>query len=199
MTITRRAFAALLIAAPLAARGQSLTTDAARAFVEAMVRDLEDIVQRAKPGDDRTHEFLALFKRVAALPEIGRFTVGVAWRSMSDAQKAAYLAAFEGYAARAYSSRIGDYAGQSIVVTGVQDAGRRGVLVQSLLKQPGAADIRVDWLVSDRGGAAQLSDVVAEGVSLSISQRETFAAMIEKRGGDIDRFIADLDELTPGV
>jgi phospholipid transport system substrate-binding protein len=197
MTMTRRAFALLLAAAPLAARAEGLTPEAARAFVERAIEDLEAIVKSAKPDDDRADAFLALFRRVAALPEIGRFTMGVTWRSMSEPQRAAFLEAFEGYAARAYSSRIGDYNGQTVVVTGTQSAGQRGVLVNSLLKQKGAADIRIDWLVSDRGGSIRLADIVAEGVSLSISQRETFAAMLERRGGDIDRFIADLARATP--
>ncbi len=197
MTMTRRAFAALLAAAPFAARAEGLTPDAARAFVEDAIRDLEEIVKSASPGDDRADAFLALFRRVAALPEIGRFTMGVTWRSMSEAQRAAFIEAFETYAARAYSGRIGDYDGQSVVVTGAQGAGQRGVLVNSVLKQPREADIRIDWLVSDRGGSVKLADIVAEGVSLSISQRETFAAMLERRGGDIDRFIADLARATP--
>jgi phospholipid transport system substrate-binding protein len=49
--------------------------------------------------------------------------------------------------------------------------------------------------VDDRSGQPLLSDLIAEGVSLSISQREEFAAMVEQRGGDIDRFIADLEGL----
>lgn len=199
MTTTRRTLLALLAGAALAAPGaaRALTPEAARSFVENALRDLEAIVKSARPGDDRADAFLALFRRIAALPEIGRFTMGVAWRSMSEAQRAAFLKAFESYAARAYSSRIGDYNGQTIQVTGAQGAGQRGVLVASVLKQPGAQDIRIDWLVSDRGGDTRLADIVAEGVSLSISQRETFAAMLERRGGDIDRFIADLATAAP--
>ncbi|MEE4662212.1 MAG: ABC transporter substrate-binding protein, partial [Halieaceae bacterium] len=62
-------------------------------------------------------------------------------------------------------------------------------------KSPDAQDVAVEWLVNDREGPTRLVDVVAEGVSLSISQREEFAAMVDKRGGDIDAFIDDLDKL----
>lgn len=182
----------VLTAAPPAS---ALSTGQAEDFVRSVIADVEAIVKAASPGDKRVDQFLTLFRRVAALPDIGRFTMGATWRSMSDAQKAAFHQAFETYAARAYASRVGDYTGQTIEVTGSQDLGKRGIVVRSLLRTPGAADIQIDWLVSDRSGKALLADIIGEGVSLSISQREQFAAMVEARGGDIDRFIADLGNL----
>lgn len=168
----------------------------AERFITRIVDEIIAIVREATPGNTRADEFLALFRRVAALPDIGRFTMGVHWRQMSEAQKAAFLDAFEGYAARAYTQRIGEYNGQTLEVTGSQDMGRRGVLVRSALKQPGAQDLAIEWLVSDRNGTAQVVDIVAEGVSLAIAQREEFAGMLERRGGDYDRFITDLDGLS---
>lgn len=193
---SRRAVLALTAGALLPAwPAAALTTAAAEKFVTDLVADLVKIVSTASPGDPRAEAFLALFRRTAALDDIGRFTLGVHWRSMSDPQRKAFLQTFERYASRVYTNRLGDYDGQSVVVTGSQDVGRRGVLVKSVLKQPDQQDIAVDWLVNDRNGAPQVVDIVAEGVSLAIAQREEFAAMIEKSGGNYDRFIADLDAL----
>jgi phospholipid transport system substrate-binding protein len=196
--LTRRALtgsvaAALTLISTGAAR--ALSTGEAESFVKSVISDVESIVKAASPGDKRTDQFLSLFRRVAALPEIGRFTMGANWRVMNDAQKAAFQQAFETYAARAYANRVGDYKGQTIEVTGSQDLGKRGIVVHSVLKTPGAEDIAIDWLVSDRSGKVQLADIIGEGVSLSINQREQFAAMVEARNGDIDRFIADLGDL----
>lgn len=174
----------------------ALSASDAESFVKSVISDAEAIVKAASPGDKRTDQFLTLFRRVAALPEIGRFTMGANWRVMNDGQKAAFLQAFETYAARAYANRVGDYKGQTINVTGSQDLGQRGIVVRSVLKTPGAEDIAIDWLVSDRNGKIQLADIIGEGVSLSINQREQFAAMVEARNGDIDRFIADLGDLS---
>lgn len=198
MTTDRRRLlaAALAVAAlgPAAARAALSPADA-EAFVERLVDDLTAIVRRATPQDARVDEFLDLFRRTTALKDIGRFTMGLNWRSMTEAQQAAFLDAFERYAARVYTSRIGDYDGQSITVRGSQDVGRRGVLVRSVLRAPNMSDISVDWLVNERDGRPVLVDIVAEGVSLSITQREEFAGMVERRGGDIDRFIADLETM----
>lgn len=181
--------AALALAGPARA---ALTAEEAQRFIEALIVDLEAILQARPERPQQIEKFMALFKRVSALPQIARFAAGTHWRAMSEAQQNAYLSAFERYAARAYTDNIGEYRGQTVEVVGASDAGRRGVLVNTLLKSPGEQDIKIDWLVSDRSGATLLSDIVAEGVSLAIAQREEFSAMIERRGGDLDRFIADL-------
>lgn len=199
MQITRRAALSVMAAGSVAlaapARAVALSPEAAVSFVRTVVEEAERIVNGASAAETRVGEFLKLFRRTAALPEIGRFTMGLAWREMSDKQKEEFLLAFERYAARVYSARIGDYKGQTMTVDGAQDAGKRGVLVRSTLTQPGAAPIRVEWLVTDRTGEPKIVDIIAEGVSISITQREEFAAMLERRGRDIDRFIADLDGL----
>ena len=195
MQMTRRRFALSLIAlgalAPLAP-ARATDVAAARNFIETMGDHLIEILRTAKPGQERADEFLTLFRRAAALPQIGRFTMGLNWRQMSEAQQAAFLEAFEAHAVRSYTKSIGNYNGQTLVVTGAQDVGARGVLVSSALRAAGVQDVKLDWLVSDRSGDLRIVDVVAEGVSLAITQREEFAAMVEARQGDIDRFIADL-------
>jgi phospholipid transport system substrate-binding protein len=196
MTPTRRTVLAglgLALAAPAAAR--AVEPAEATAFIEKLTSDLTAILKRTSATDARVDEFLSLFRRTTALPDIGRFTMGLNWRSMSEGQQQRFLDAFERYAARVYVARIGEYTGQTIEVDSAQDVGRKGVLVKSTLKTPGAEDVAVEWLVNDRSGELQLVDIIAEGVSLAITQREEFAAMVDKRNGDIDRFISDLDSL----
>jgi phospholipid transport system substrate-binding protein len=194
MELTRRATmaAALATMAAGALPAGAQTRPEAEAFIRDLIVEVEAIVKAEQTGGGRVDEFMSLFRRVAALPQIGRFVAGQAWREMSPAQQEAYMAAFERYAANAYSRNIGEYNGQTMEVVGSQDAGRRGVLVNTRLLSPGEQPLRIDWLVSDRGGNLLLSDVVAEGVSLTISQREEFAAMLEARNGNLDEFIADL-------
>lgn len=196
----RRAFLAAALAAlvlPTALRlpAHALTPPDAQAFVADVVREVIRIIETDTAEDRRAEAFMALFRRVAALPDIGRFTMGAHWRQMSPSQQQAFLDAFERYAVRAYTQRIGEYNGQTLDVTSAADMGRRGILVRSVLKQPGAQDLQIEWLVSDRNGSPQVIDIVAEGVSLSIAQREEFAGMIDRRGSDYDRFIRDLDNL----
>jgi len=193
-SLTRRGVLVALAGLAVAPSGAARALDgaSAEAFIRMVVDEALEIIGSSSAADPRVEGMLELLRRRAAVPQIARFTAGLAWRSMTPEQQQAFVDAFERYAARIYTRYVGDYAGQTVEVTGSQDAGRRGVLVTSVVKAQGQPDTRIDWLVSDRGGEPQLVDVLAEGVSLSISQREEFAAMLDKRGGDIDRFIADL-------
>jgi len=79
-----------------------------------------------------------------------------------------------------------------VSVGGVSDAGRRGLLVASEVTQPQGKPVAVDWLVSDRPGRTVIADIVIEGVSMLVTQREEVGAMLEARGGDHERLISDL-------
>ena len=196
MSFSRRAALGALLALTLApAPGRALEPSEAEAFVRDVVDRMIEIVRTADARNTRVDEVMALIKETTAVEAIARFTMGATWRRMSESQREAFLDAFERYAARVYVNRIGDYEGQTVEVTGAQDVGRKGILVQSVLQSPAADDIALEWLVTDRNGPVQLVDLIAEGVSISISQREEFGAMLERRGGDVDRFIEDLETL----
>ncbi|MEO0994510.1 MAG: ABC transporter substrate-binding protein, partial [Pseudomonadota bacterium] len=98
----------------------------------------------------------------------------------------------EHFLSTVYARRFSDYAGQDVIVGGVSDSGRRGLTVSSTVTQTGGQPILVDWLVTDRPGRIVIADIVIEGVSLLITQREEIAGMLSARGGDVDRLIADL-------
>jgi phospholipid transport system substrate-binding protein len=170
----------------------ALGTSEAETFVTAVLEELRVLIENGRDGPEGAAEFLALLEKRASLDAVGRFAAGRAWRDMTDAQQNAYSTAFRTYISNTYQNRFGEYQGEDIEVAGSSDAGSKGVLVKSILKRPNAESVNVEWLVSDRGDGTRLSDIIFEGVSLAITLRETFGGMIEKRGGNLDQFIADL-------
>ncbi|MEO0993947.1 MAG: ABC transporter substrate-binding protein [Pseudomonadota bacterium] len=170
----------------------ALEADDARAHVERAVDAVLNLVR--VPGDaaSKADKLRQVLDQYAAMPQIARFAAGLAWRDMSDAQQAKYTDAFEHFLSTVYARRFSDYAGQDVIVGGVSDSGRRGLTVSSTVTQTGGQPILVDWLVTDRPGRIVIADIVIEGVSLLITQREEIAGMLSARGGDVDRLIADL-------
>lgn len=175
----------LALASPSLALGGS----EAESFVSTVIADLRALVTRKASAD----EFLSLLDQKGAIPQVGKFAMARTWREMSSGQQDTYQAAFRGYISRTYAKRFGDYSGEDILVTGSTDAGRKGVLVKSVLKRPNAQDTTVEWLVTDRLGPPKIADIIFEGISLSITLREVFGGMVDKRNGDIEQFIADLN------
>jgi len=192
LNVTRRgAFGLLAGASTLAIASPSFALGGSEAegFVKTVISDLRGLVERQAGAD----QFLALLEQKGAVPQVGKFAMARNWREMSGGQQDAYQAAFRGYISRTYAKRFGDYNGEDIVVTGSTDAGRKGILVKSVLKRPNAQDTSVEWLVTDRLGPPKIADIIFEGISLSITLREVFGGMVEKRNGNIDLFIQDLN------
>lgn len=165
--------------------------DATR-FVQETVDAVVALIEA--PGDDagKADEFRKILQARAAMPQIARFAAGTAWRQMSEAEQARYVDAFVAHISRIYARRFGEYRGEELRLGAASDAGKRGIRVDSRVIRPGAQPITVEWFVTDRPGRVVISDIVIEGVSLVVTQREEVGAMLEARGGSVERLIADL-------
>jgi len=71
-------------------------------------------------------------------------------------------------------------------------------LVQSEVFKPGSQPARVDWRVRTAGGQPKIVDVVVEGVSMAVTQRSEFAAVIQRSGGRVAGLLTALRDKTGG-
>lgn len=184
-----------MCAAPLA---YALTADAARAHVREAVDAVLALVKTDASTPEKARRLRAIFDEFAAMEQIARFSAGLAWREMSDAQQSAYTDAFAHYLSVVYARRFQDYSGQTVTIGSVTDGGRRGMLVSTTVTQAQGKPATVEWLISDRPGRVVIADIIIEGVSMLVTQREEIGAMLEARGGSIDRLITDLKATSPG-
>lgn len=179
--------------ATLAAPARAASLADAVSFVRTVVTEIESLVKSGAPVDVQVADFRKIFAARAASLQAARFVMGVAWRDMSADQQERMHTAFLDHVARVYVELLAQYKGQTIEVKDGQDFGKKGILVRSVAHGQGVDDVAVEWLVSDRGGSGiQLVDIIIEGISLLQSQRQDFAARLEKRGGDVERLISDL-------
>lgn len=180
-----------------AAPARALTEDDAVQLVEATVQDLRDLLALPGTVDVRAPRLRSVMENRAALPRIAQFAAGLTWRSMTDAQKARYVPAFAHYVSTVYARRFEQFTGSPVIAIGRSiDAGRKGVVVETTIAQPGSEAVSVDWLISDRGGSVQVVDLVVEGVSLAATEREEIGSRLESRGGDIDALITHLEGIS---
>ena len=83
------------------------------------------------------------------------------------------------------ADRLGDYNGQSFEIAGSTELSERDTAVQiKIIRTGGAPPLNVDWRVRENDGDFAIIDVIAEGVSLVVSQRNEVASIIERRGMD---------------
>ena len=195
MKLSRRDFfvGGLAVAVLPAAPALALSEADARAHIEKTIEDIRALLRTPGSGVSRAPQLQAIMEQRSNMPLLARFSAGLAWREMSDAQQAEFTKAFAQHVAVTYARRFDEYSGDpKISVSQTIDAGRKGILVQSPIEVPNREPIAVEWLVSDRGGRVEVVDLIIEGISMAATQREEIGAMLDKRGGNIDTLIADL-------
>ena len=197
----RRAVLACCLALFLTSAGaaHALDATAARQHVEATIEDiLQLIVDRPEPAEAAAR-LLRIVERRASVPQVAQFAAGRYWKTMSESQQAAFTRAFSRYLTATYAENFRRVEGsvddlrRQVRVRGTQDAGAKGVVVRTEILPPGGPPIAVDWLVSDRSGRVEVADLIVEGISMAITQREVVGAMLDARGGDVALFIRDLE------
>jgi phospholipid transport system substrate-binding protein len=190
MAMSRRA---LLLGAAIGAVGLPLAAtyaqvsaaevDGAQEFIRRLAQDAIAVLQRNDVTlEQREQTFRRLLSDGFEMEFIGRFVLGRAWRAATPEQQQDYLNVFREYVLKTYSRRLGGYAGEQFAVTGARAAGKQDVLVQTRIDRPAAAAIVADWRVRQFDGNFKIIDIAVEGVSMAVTQRAEFAAVVNRDG-----------------
>jgi phospholipid transport system substrate-binding protein len=197
-TLSRRAFGLTLAAAVAASAlpfpAMALTAEAAKSLVDKTVADINSIINSGKSEGAMLKDFEKLFTRYADVPAIARSVLGTAARSASKGQLSAYTKAFQGYISRKYGRRFREFQGGQIDVAEAK-ALKSYFEVISTARLKGEAPFEVRWHVSDKSGKSLFFNIIIEGVNMLASERTEMGALLDQRGGDLDRLIADLKTL----
>lgn len=158
------------------------------ALGEEAIRVLGD---PALSADQRTAEFRRLLEKGFNMPLIGQLVLGRHWRTATEEQRAEYLKLFEDFIVTTYSVRLGQYNGETFKIAGARAAPDTtgDTLVTTEIIRPSGPPVRVDWRVRKAGDSLKVVDVIAEGISMLITQRDEFAAVIQNSGGKVDALI----------
>ena len=169
----------------------ALNADEARRLVDRLTDEVISVINSGKSEAAMFPEFERIFAKYADVPIIARTTLGVAWRSASEAQRSAYVQAFRGYLARKYGKRFREFIGAEITVTGSRPE-KSFYVVDSIVKLAGQAPFEVNWLISDKSGKDLMFNLIIEGINMLRSEREEIGLLLDQSGGNIDRLITQL-------
>jgi phospholipid transport system substrate-binding protein len=172
-----------LLAAPAAAgdeRAEAFVTENANEALRILSDD-------AVPMEQKKAAFRALVEEVADVPRITRFVLGKFARQIDDQDLAAFSDVFRDYAIGEYERRLGDYAGETLVVTGSTDRRPGDSVVHTQVRGGNQADpLPVNWRVlTAADGDMRVVDVEVYGVWLAINQRDEIVTIIENNRGRV--------------
>jgi phospholipid transport system substrate-binding protein len=181
-----------------AAQAQASRDAGAEQFVGAQAqRVISALNDRTQSRPDKIRAFRTLVDQIADVPRITTFVLGKYARTITPAQQQRFAPVFREYAQNVYETRLGDYHGEKVRVTGSVVRKPGDVVVNTEvfggdLKQP----LPVAWRVLGGGASWKVVDVQASGIWLAITQQQDFVSTIDNNGGNIDVLIAQLQKQT---
>lgn len=193
--LSRRAFVGAGFAAAAAfgaLPAAALNVDQARALIDKVVADINGVIGSGQSEAQMLGSFEKLFARYADVPTIARSALGAAARSASSAQMAAFTKAFQRYISRKYGRRFREFIGGRIEVNDAKPL-KSYFEVISTAYLKGESPFEVRWHVGDKSGKNLFFNIIIEGVNMLASERAEIGAMLDKRKGDVDALVADLN------
>ena len=163
----------------------------------AFVRDLGNraialLSDRTATDARRMRAFASLFRAGFDIDFISRFVLGRHWRQTTNDQRIEYRSLYERYVLAVYWSRLGAYADETFAVGGAQWVKANAAVVTSRIIRRHNRPVHVAWRLRRGNGGWRIVDVVVEGISMAVVQRDEFGAVIRNSGGGIDGLLRKL-------
>jgi phospholipid transport system substrate-binding protein len=190
-TIGRRDLLGLATAAfavPVA--WQPAGAQTADASARVPIEHLADALLAAMKAGDRTsfsERYRALdpvIEQVFNLDAVLAASIGVAWATLPQVQKAEVATAFRRFTVSTYVSNFNSYNGQSFqILPSVRAAGNDAVVVQTQLLRANDSAVKLDYVMRSGPAGWQAVDVLMGGsISRVAMQRSDFHALLVAGG-----------------
>jgi phospholipid transport system substrate-binding protein len=139
--------------------------------------------------------FHELFSSAFDTEAVGRFAIGNAWEKLPSSTREEYLSLFKDFILRSYGTRLKLFHGENFHVLGVRPNGDKGsVVTTEIVSLEGTPSTPIDWLVRKNEGRLSVVDVVIDGVSQSLMQRDELSSILLRNGGDFNAVLDALRE-----
>ncbi len=170
-----------------AAKAQMLAPDA---LARAVSDEVLTLIRADKELQAGNKEKILAVVEAKVLPHFSfasmtRLAMGRNWRAASAAQRQRLTDEFRTLLIRSYTAALTQYRNQTVDYKPLRMAANdTDVVVQSLVRKPGAAAVAIDLSMEKTDAGWKVYNVKIEGISLVETYRNTFNTEIQKHGVD---------------
>ena len=166
-------------------------------FVKQLTKEgVEQIVNADVSQEEKNARFYKLFTENLDMNKIGQFVLGRYWRSATKEQREEFIKVYRELNTKTWSARFDEFKGKNFVFKGTSPLNSKNsqnqIFVDTEVPMENAKPAKVAWRVEDNKGKYQIVDIVIENVSLAISARNEYTAVIQKSPDGIDGLITEL-------
>ena len=167
--------------------------DKAADFVKVTADRILSAMKAAGSPEDRRKALRPIIDGAIDVDGIARFCLGRFWKGASADQQKRYVTLFHEVLIGNITSRLGEY--QDVKVTvGKGQVRDENDSVATTVERTGAPPTTVEWIIANAAQAPKVIDVVAEGTSLRLTQRQDYAAFLTRNDGNIDKLIGAMKD-----
>jgi|OM-RGC.v1.016287473 ABC-type transport system involved in resistance to organic solvents, auxiliary component len=180
---------------PLASDSIANNTDKAEIFIanlgEKAISLLND---KSLSKEENIKQFKSILNEGFDIKLISRYALGRYWRRASEVEKVKYQILFEEFIITTYANRLSQFGGEKFIVKNSRKIEKNDYLVSSQIIPQKGPKIKVEWRVRNKEKNFKIIDVIIEGVSMVITQRDEFSSIIQRSGGNISELLIILEK-----
>ncbi len=157
----------------------------AGAFLESLTQDVfAELTDPSLGQTEKERDLRSLFRQNFDVPAISRFVLGKHWRRTSTAERQDFVDAFEEMNTRQFLAMVGEFSEEMFSIVKVQqDAAKPSLsLVSTKIDRPEGEPISAVWRIRNKDGQYKVLDIVVEGVSMAITLRHEYGAVVKTDG-----------------
>ena len=169
------------------------TPSDARIFVEKLgERAINELTPEDISDADRVKRMRALLADAFDMPTIAKFVLGIYWRRATEEERSEFLELYQTVVAHSYSRLFKDYADEIFLVNKERPAPGGGVIVYGRSPRLSDEPILVEMLVMKAGNQFKTMDIKIAGVSMPLTHRKEYSAIIRRRSGKVSGLLGAL-------
>lgn len=164
----------------------------ATAFVRTTGDKLVAVVNGPGTPQSKREELTRIIDSAVDVDGVARFCLGRFWRTATPQQQKRYVALFHQVLVTNITGKLGEYQGVKFTVLRSRSQDDEEV-VSTVVDRPNSPPTNVDWVIGDPSSSPKIIDVIAEGTSLRLTQRQDYASFLAHNNGNIDTLISAME------
>ncbi|MCB8880735.1 ABC transporter substrate-binding protein [Acidisoma cellulosilytica] len=177
---------AMLLAGSLAVSVQARADDVsqARELIQSTCSQLLGVINSSQGDAQKQAAMQQLVRGAVDVDGVAHFVLGRYWRVATPAQQQDYMQTFRQLLVYAVTGQASSFQGAKFTMgqAAMRDV---GIVVDTDVVVPGKPEAQVQWVVATVGGKPKIIDILAEGTSLRLTERNDYAGVISQHGGQV--------------
>lgn len=161
----------------------------ASAFIKATGDRLVAVVNGPGTSASKRAEMTRILNDAVDVDGIAKFCLGRYWRTATPQQQQEFVRLFHEVLVTNITAKLGEYQGVSFTMGKARNQGEEDV-VSTTVTRPNNPPTAVDWIIAQIGSQPRIIDVVAEGTSLRLTQRQDYASYLMHNNNNVDALIS---------